>query len=116
MSATIVRSCATSRLPCTRSAPFLGRSCGSEPNQRGPEVDYGWIQAAEPLTLAERTILMRRVRQLWEQPSLELARRLLDVECLWNLRAGGVDANATQYDHKITAEGGRWCSRSQVRA
>jgi mannose-1-phosphate guanylyltransferase len=55
---------------------------GAEPT--GPEVDYGWIEAAEPLAPAEQTFHIRRVRQFWEQPSLELARRLLEMECLWN--------------------------------
>jgi hypothetical protein len=55
---------------------------GAEPT--GPEVDYGWIEAAEPLAPAEQTFHIRRVRQFWEQLSLELGRRLLEMECLWN--------------------------------
>jgi mannose-1-phosphate guanylyltransferase len=64
------------------SAPSTIVLLGAE--STGPEVDYGWIEAAEPLTPAEQTFRIRRVRQFWEQPSLELARRLLHMECLWN--------------------------------
>jgi mannose-1-phosphate guanylyltransferase len=64
------------------SCPWTILLLGARPT--GPEVDYGWIETAEPLEVVEQAIPVRRIRQFWEQPSLELARRLLDMECLWN--------------------------------
>lgn len=64
------------------SFPWTIVLLGARPS--GPDVDYGWIETAEPLEVAEQAIPIRRIRQFWEQPSLELARRLVGMECLWN--------------------------------
>lgn len=48
-----------------------------------PEVEYGWIEPAEPIPAPEPAALYR-VRRFWEKPSLVRARMLLARGCLWN--------------------------------
>lgn len=48
-----------------------------------PEVEYGWIEPAEPIPAPERVALCR-VRRFWEKPSAARARMLLTRGCLWN--------------------------------
>ena len=45
-----------------------------------PEPAYGWI---EPVRRRKRMAVLT-VRRFWEKPSLEIARRLLSMGCLWN--------------------------------
>lgn len=58
----------------------------------GPEVGYGWIEPAEPVSRG--LFALRRVRRFWEKPSLAEARKLMAVGCLWNsfVMAGRVSA------------------------
>ena len=46
-----------------------------------PEVEYGWIEPAEPLSGQPRVF---RVRRFWEKPSQLLAQVLQLRGCLWN--------------------------------
>jgi mannose-1-phosphate guanylyltransferase len=48
-----------------------------------PEVEYGWIEAAEPLGSSDDPRIWR-VRRFWEKPSGERARICLEAGCLWN--------------------------------
>jgi mannose-1-phosphate guanylyltransferase len=48
-----------------------------------PEVEYGWIEPAEPIPAPEPAALYR-VRRFWEKPSPVRARMLLARGCLWN--------------------------------
>ncbi len=48
-----------------------------------PEVDYGWIEPADPI-LDKGVADVRRVRRFWEKPSPAFARALLTRGCLWN--------------------------------
>lgn len=48
----------------------------------GPEVEYGWIEPAAPITGQPRAPC--RVRRFWEKPSPALARALWSRGCLWN--------------------------------
>lgn len=48
-----------------------------------PEVEYGWIEPAEPIREHEPGALYR-VRRFWEKPSLVRAQMLLARGCLWN--------------------------------
>lgn len=48
----------------------------------GPEVGYGWIEPAEPVS--KGLFALRRVRRFWEKPSLAKARKLMAVGSLWN--------------------------------
>lgn len=52
---------------------------GMEPGH--PEVEYGWIEPAEPLAGRSRLFAVRR---FWEKPHQVLARVLLLRGCLWN--------------------------------
>lgn len=49
----------------------------------GPEVDYGWIEPAEPV-LRHSSFALYQVRRFWEKPSLPLAGTLMGSGCLWN--------------------------------
>ena len=64
------------------SFPWTIVLLGARPTGAGGRLRLD--RTAEPLEVAEQAIPVRRIRQFWEQPSLELARRLLDMECLWN--------------------------------
>ena len=46
------------------------------------ETGYGWIEAGQAVGAELASIF--EVRQLWEKPSAELAKGLLDRGCLWN--------------------------------
>jgi mannose-1-phosphate guanylyltransferase len=48
-----------------------------------PEVEYGWIEPAQPI-LARGAATLYRVRRFWEKPTPALARLLLARGCLWN--------------------------------
>lgn len=48
-----------------------------------PEVEYGWIEPAEPLGEVS-TGAIRGVRQFWEKPSVARARSCLGAGHLWN--------------------------------
>ena len=48
-----------------------------------PEVEYGWIEPAEPITGRGAGTLFR-VRRFWEKPSAAVARVLFARGCLWN--------------------------------
>jgi len=48
-----------------------------------PEVEYGWIEPAEPIPTPEPAALYR-VGRFWEKPSPIRARMLLARGCLWN--------------------------------
>ena len=59
----------------------------------GPEVEYGWIEPAAPLTNhAFGTVF--EVSRFWEKPQLSLASALMERGCLWNsfVMVGHVDA------------------------
>ncbi len=47
---------------------------------RGPEAEYGWIEAGDPLPVPG----LRRVRRFWEKPTPAAARVLYERGCLWN--------------------------------
>lgn len=64
-----------------RARPELVILLGIEP--RGPEVEYGWIEPAEPIAGAGPAVVSR-VRRFWEKPSRDFARALLGKGCLWN--------------------------------
>ena len=49
----------------------------------GPEVEYGWIEPAEPIPAVGPGIVYR-VGRFWEKPSPARARMLLARGCLWN--------------------------------
>jgi mannose-1-phosphate guanylyltransferase len=49
----------------------------------GPEVQYGWIEAADRL-LDGPAYPVYRVRRFWEKPSLALAETLFERGCFWN--------------------------------
>ncbi len=48
-----------------------------------PEVEYGWIEPADPIPVEAPTPVYR-VRGFWEKPPLAMARTLLAGGCLWN--------------------------------
>lgn len=48
-----------------------------------PEVEYGWIEPAEPI-LGCGSFPSFQVSRFWEKPSLALARKLMERGCLWN--------------------------------
>ncbi len=48
-----------------------------------PEVDYGWIEPAQPIS-EKGAFSFHRVERFWEKPSLALARTLMTRGCLWN--------------------------------
>ncbi len=48
-----------------------------------PEVEYGWIEPAEPVAIQGAPTLFR-VRRFWEKPSRALAEELWARGCLWN--------------------------------
>ena len=48
-----------------------------------PEVEYGWIEPAEPI-VGEGAGAVCRVRRFWEKPSALLAQTLRAEGCLWN--------------------------------
>jgi mannose-1-phosphate guanylyltransferase len=52
-------------------------------NAKSPEVEYGWIEPADPVFLPCTGPLFR-VARFWEKPSLALAQRLLSRGCFWN--------------------------------
>lgn len=52
-------------------------------NPESPEVEYGWIEPADPVLGGNGQPLFR-VRRFWEKPPLALARTLLAAGCLWN--------------------------------
>ncbi|HWC05545.1 MAG TPA: sugar phosphate nucleotidyltransferase [Methylomirabilota bacterium] len=49
----------------------------------GPEVQYGWIEAGEPLP-GPTAYPVYRVRRFWEKPPLAIAETLFERGCLWN--------------------------------
>ncbi len=48
-----------------------------------PEVEYGWIEPARPIS-AKGAFSFHRVQRFWEKPSLALAQTLMARGCLWN--------------------------------
>lgn len=52
-------------------------------NAKSPEVEYGWIEPADPIFLACSGPLFR-VARFWEKPSMAIAQRLLSRGCFWN--------------------------------
>lgn len=48
-----------------------------------PEVEYGWVEPAEPLGASDDPRIWG-VRRFWEKPSRERARICLETGCLWN--------------------------------
>ena len=47
------------------------------------EIEYGWIEPAEPIGRASSPAI-RGVRRFWEKPTLATARACLSAGCLWN--------------------------------
>jgi mannose-1-phosphate guanylyltransferase len=66
-------------LDATRRRPDLVVLLGLDPES--PEVDYGWIETAEPTREQPRVF---GVRRFWEKPNPPLAQVLLVRGCLWN--------------------------------
>jgi mannose-1-phosphate guanylyltransferase len=52
-------------------------------NAKSPEVEYGWIEPADPVFLPCTGPLFR-VDRFWEKPSITVAQRLLSRGCFWN--------------------------------
>ncbi len=52
-------------------------------NAKAPEVEYGWIEPADPIFLPCSGPLFR-VARFWEKPSMAIAHRLLARGCFWN--------------------------------
>jgi mannose-1-phosphate guanylyltransferase len=52
-------------------------------NPQSPEVEYGWIEPAEPIFVPAAGTLFR-VRRFWEKPLPHLAERLFFKGCFWN--------------------------------
>ncbi len=48
-----------------------------------PQVEYGWIEPADPIRGRGQAPIYR-VRRFWEKPSAPTAERLLEEGCLWN--------------------------------
>lgn len=48
-----------------------------------PEVEYGWIEPARPIS-GQGAFSFHRVQRFWEKPSLALAQTLMARGCLWN--------------------------------
>lgn len=48
-----------------------------------PEVEYGWIEPARPIS-RQGAFSFHRVERFWEKPSLALAQTLMARGCLWN--------------------------------
>jgi mannose-1-phosphate guanylyltransferase len=46
------------------------------------ETAYGWVEPGQPIATTHASIF--DVHRFWEKPSAELAKQLLDRECLWN--------------------------------
>ncbi len=65
----------------TGSCPELVTLVGIAPE--GPEVEYGWIEPAEPIS-RWNLMTLRQVGRFWEKPSLVLAQTLMQRGCLWN--------------------------------
>jgi mannose-1-phosphate guanylyltransferase len=49
----------------------------------GPEVQYGWIEAGDPL-IERAAYPVYRVRRFWEKPTAAVAEMLFERGCLWN--------------------------------
>jgi len=49
----------------------------------GPEVQYGWIEAGDPL-IERPAYPVYRVRRFWEKPTAAVAEMLFERGCLWN--------------------------------
>lgn len=49
-----------------------------------PETEYGWIEPGELVGRTDSGIPIRLVRQFWEKPLHDTARRCLAIGCLWN--------------------------------
>ena len=52
-------------------------------NAKAPEVEYGWIEPADPLFVPSAGPLFQ-VARFWEKPSITIAQRLLARGCFWN--------------------------------
>ena len=68
----------------------------------GPEVEYGWIEPAAPLTNhAFGTVF--EVSRFWEKPKLSLASALMERGCLWNsfVMVGHVNAFLNLVRHTL---------------
>ena len=48
-----------------------------------PEIEYGWIEPHSSI-LNGLPRAVARVRRFWEKPTLNLARQLMQLGCLWN--------------------------------
>ena len=70
-----------SAFAAVRARPELVVLLGITPDR--PEVEYGWIEPAEPI-LGEGQGAVCRVRRFWEKPSPLLAQTLRAEGCLWN--------------------------------
>ncbi len=62
---------------CPELVTLLGITADS------PEVEYGWIEPAEPI-LGQGPPPLFRVSRFWEKPPLAVARKLMERGCLWN--------------------------------
>jgi mannose-1-phosphate guanylyltransferase len=49
----------------------------------GPEVQYGWIEAADRIPV-QSAYPVYRIRRFWEKPTLAIAETLFEQGCLWN--------------------------------
>lgn len=68
-------------LDTVRQRPDLVVLLGIYPES--PEIEYGWIEPAEPILIPGRSRLFG-VRRFWEKPSHLLAQMLQLRGCLWN--------------------------------
>lgn len=68
-------------LDAVRARPALVVLLGIEPDR--PEVEYGWIEPAEPIP-GRWAWPLHRVRRFWEKPPIEDARQLMRGGSLWN--------------------------------
>jgi mannose-1-phosphate guanylyltransferase len=64
-----------------RARPELVILLGISPHS--PEVEYGWIEPADPI-LVQGECALFRIHRFWEKPSFALAQTLLSGGCLWN--------------------------------
>ena len=71
--------CIRAALDTARRRTDLVMLLGLKPES--PEVEYGWIEPAEPIHDQSRALSVRR---FWEKPNQLLAQLLLSRGCLWN--------------------------------
>jgi mannose-1-phosphate guanylyltransferase len=73
--------CVECALEAVNARPEVVVLLGIAPDR--PEVEYGWIEPAEPI-LGRWSWPIYRVRRFWEKPSRAIAERLEAAGCLWN--------------------------------